>query len=94
MGIAYSMRLDELIIIDLCFLHVLATETPLIAVLFEDIRRSRYVRVYSVDLDMKELKKGTRCVINKNADILSLSCNSIYVVRSNVLFSIVARLFG
>ena len=53
---AFNVRLEELQIIDMCFLH--GTSTPTLCVLFEDPKQRRHVKTYKVVLSRKELVEG------------------------------------
>ncbi|KAL4429821.1 hypothetical protein ABPG77_010938 [Micractinium sp. CCAP 211/92] len=53
---AYSMRLEELKVIDLAFLD--GCDTPTIAVLYEDTKEQRHVKTYEVSLRDRELVEG------------------------------------
>ena len=52
----FNVRLDELQIIDMCFLH--GNSTPTLCVLFEDPKQRRHVKTYKVVLSRKELVEG------------------------------------
>eukprot|EP00958_Prasinococcus_capsulatus_P013243 scaffold1343_cov369-Prasinococcus_capsulatus_cf.AAC.10 len=53
---AFNVRLEELQVIDIIFLHGLSK--PTIAVLYEDTRDARHVKTYEVSLKDKELTEG------------------------------------
>ena len=53
---AFNIRLDELKVIDIKFLN--CTETPTIAVLFEDTKEERHVRTYVINIESKEAVGG------------------------------------
>lgn len=53
---SYSLRLDELLIKDIKFLH--GQEMPTLAVLYEDNKQKRHVKTYVINLKDKELVKG------------------------------------
>jgi hypothetical protein len=53
---SYSLRLDELLIKDMKFLH--GQDMPTLAVLYEDNKQKRHVKTYVINLKDKELVKG------------------------------------
>ncbi len=53
---SYSLRLDELLIKDMKFLH--GQDMPTLAVLYEDNKQKRHVKTYVINLKEKELVKG------------------------------------
>jgi hypothetical protein len=53
---SYSLRLDELLIKDIKFLH--GQDMPTLAVLYEDNKQKRHVKTYVINLKDKELVKG------------------------------------
>ncbi len=53
---SYSLRLDELHIKDMKFLH--GQDLPTLAVLYEDNKQKRHVKTYIINLKDKELVKG------------------------------------
>ncbi|KAL1918136.1 uncharacterized protein VTP21DRAFT_3402 [Calcarisporiella thermophila] len=53
---AYNVRLEELIVHDMCFLH--GCPRPTLAVLFEDAKQARHVRTYEFDLRAKDKING------------------------------------
>lgn len=56
---AFTMRLEELMVIDLAFLHAGGGGAPLLAVLYEDTKEQRHVKTYEVSLRDKELVEGS-----------------------------------
>ncbi|SPQ98347.1 DNA damage-binding protein 1 [Plasmodiophora brassicae] len=58
-GTAFNMRLDELQLVAMCFLHVDPKDPITLLVLFEDTRHARHLRSYTVDLEMRDLKRST-----------------------------------
>ena len=54
---AFNARLEELKVIDIRFLY--GTRQPSIAILYEDTRGNRFVRSYVIDMERKELIKGS-----------------------------------
>jgi DNA damage-binding protein 1 len=52
----YSLRLDELWVKDMQFLH--GQDAPTLAVLYEDGKQKRHVKTYVINLKEKELQKG------------------------------------
>ena len=55
---AFNLRLDELQVVDVKFLHGYSNSMPTIAVLYQDQKESRHVKTYSVDLKNKDLVPG------------------------------------
>ena len=53
---AFNVRLEELQIIDMCFLH--GTSVPTVCVLFEDGKQRRHVKTYKIILNRKEFVEG------------------------------------
>ncbi|KAG7666932.1 hypothetical protein KSW81_000683 [Nannochloris sp. 'desiccata'] len=53
---AFNVRLDELKVLDLAFLHGCAV--PTLAVLFEDTKEQRHIKTYQVSVKDKELRDG------------------------------------
>jgi DNA damage-binding protein 1 len=53
---SYSLRLDELLIKDIKFLH--GQDLPTLAVLYEDNKQKKHVKTYVINLKDKELQKG------------------------------------
>jgi len=53
---AFNVRLEELQIIDMCFLH--GTSVPTVCVLFEDGKQRRHVKTYKIILSRKEFVEG------------------------------------
>ena len=53
---AYNVRLEELRLLDIVFLHGCAK--PTLCVLFEDARRGRHLKTYTLDSREKELLEG------------------------------------
>ena len=53
---AFNVRLDELQVVDVAFLHGCAR--PTIAVLHQDAKEARHVKTYEVDLKTKDLVAG------------------------------------
>lgn len=58
LGEAFNIRLDEFEVLDLSFLHVAAGEKPVLAVLYEDLRKARHIKTYVVSVADKELQPG------------------------------------
>lgn len=56
----FTIRMDELNIIHMCFLSAaqLNSTKPVVAVLYEDTRHARHLKTYIVDLEQKELEDG------------------------------------
>ena len=53
---AFNVRLDELRVVDIAFLHGCAR--PTIAVLHQDAKEARHVKTYEIDLKTKDLVAG------------------------------------
>lgn len=58
LGEAFNIRLDEFEVLDLGFLHVPESEKPVLAVLYQDLRKARHIKTYFVSLTDKELQTG------------------------------------
>lgn len=58
---AFSVRMEELHILHLCFLpsEQLNTHKPVLVVLYEDTRRDRHLKTYFIDMEQQELEEGT-----------------------------------
>ncbi|KAK3268005.1 DNA damage-binding protein 1 [Cymbomonas tetramitiformis] len=56
---AYNIRLEELKVVHMAFLH--DTAKPTIAVLYEDPKEQRHVKTYEVNLKEKEFNEGPWC---------------------------------
>ena len=56
---AFNVRLDELQIVDVKFLH--GCDVPTICVLYQDTKEARHVKTYEIDLKTKDLVPGPWC---------------------------------
>ncbi|KAI9141453.1 mono-functional DNA-alkylating methyl methanesulfonate N-term-domain-containing protein [Paraphysoderma sedebokerense] len=67
---SFNMRIDELNIIDMAFLH--GFSKPTLCVLYQDERELRFVKTYKVDVEQKELTEGPwkKRPVEANANIL------------------------
>lgn len=57
---AFSVRMEELNILHMCFLpsEHFETHKPVLALLFEDTRYARHLRTYFIDVEQQELEEG------------------------------------
>jgi hypothetical protein len=60
---AFNVRLDELKVLDLAFLH--GCDVPTLAVLFEDTKEQRHIKTYRVSVKDK-VSRGLRAPPGKN----------------------------
>jgi DNA damage-binding protein 1 len=62
---AFNVRLDELKVLDIAFLH--NSRYPTVAVLYEDTREGRHIKTYEVDVAQRELVEGPWAQSNLDA---------------------------
>lgn len=58
LGEAFNLRLDDLTVLDLTFLHTPSARRPLLAVLSQDQKRAHHLRTYEVHILEKDLVDG------------------------------------